>query len=112
MTLPRMDSDPTAMDRLVSGRQVTPATTLAATEARLHATGEVATVVFDGGHPVGVVTEAAVARALADKGPETPIAMAMDYVAVPVDAQCDAYETINTFRRAAWDWLKRRQGWR
>jgi CBS domain-containing protein len=62
--------------------------------------------VFEGGHPVGVVTAAALAAALAEHCPETPIATVMDYVAVRVDPEGDSYETIRAFRRTAWDWLE------
>jgi CBS domain-containing protein len=40
---------------------------------------------LEGGRPVGIVTAAALATAVADQGPDTPIATVMDYVVVPVD---------------------------
>lgn len=42
MALPRMDSDPTTVDRVASVRPVIPTTTIAAAQARLQATGEAA----------------------------------------------------------------------
>jgi CBS domain-containing protein len=112
MALPRIDSDPTAVERLPASRPVTPAMTITTAEARLQATGEAAAVVLEDGRPVGVVTAAALARAVTKQGPDTPIAVILDYVAVPVDPQGGAYETIRAFRRAAWDWLEHRKGWR
>jgi hypothetical protein len=32
----------------------------------------------------------------------------MDYVAVPVDPNANAYETVRTFTDSTWDWLGRR----
>ena len=110
MPLPRMDSDPTAVDRLPSAQPVTPTTTIAKACGHLRATGEAATVVFEGGHPVGIVTAAALAAALAEHCPETRIATVMDYVAVRVNPQGDTYETVRAFRRTAWDWLEHRRG--
>lgn len=55
------------------------------------------------------MTAAALAGALAKHDPETPIATVMDYVAVPVDPQGDAYQTVRALRRTAWDWLEHRQ---
>jgi CBS domain-containing protein len=86
--------------------------TIATAQAHLQATGEAAAVVLEGGRPVGVVTAAALARAVTKHGLDTPLAVVLDYVAVPVDPQGGAYETIRAFRRAAWDWLEHRQGWR
>jgi CBS domain-containing protein len=104
-----MDSDPTAIDRLPSAQPVTPTTTIAKACVHLRTTGEAATVVFEGGRPVGVVTAAALAAALAEDCPETPIVSVMDYVAVRVDPQGDTYGTIRAFRRTAWDWLEHRR---
>jgi hypothetical protein len=56
-----------------------------------------------------VVTAAALAAALVEHCPETPIASVMDYVAVRVDPQGDTYETVRAFRRTAWDWLEHRR---
>lgn len=106
MALPQMDSDPTAVDRVASVR---PATTIAVAHAQQQARAEAATVVLKGDRPVGIVTAAALAGALAKHRPETPIATVMGYVAVPVDPQGDAYEAVRAFRRTAWDWLKHRQ---
>ena len=108
MALPQTDSDPTTVERVASVRPVTPTTTIAAAQAHLQVTGEAATVVLEGGRPVGVVTAVALAAALARRGPDAPIATVMDYVAVPVDPQGDTYHTIRAFRRAAWDWLEHR----
>jgi CBS domain-containing protein len=104
-----MDSDPTAIDRLPSAQPVTPTTTIAKACVHLRTTGEAATVVFEGGRPVGVVTAAALAAALAEDCPETPIVSVMDYVAVRVDPQGDTYGTVRAFRRTAWDWLEHRR---
>lgn len=109
MPLPRMDSDPTAVDRLPSAQPVTPTTSIANACRHLRATGEAAAVVFEGGRPIGVVTAAALAAALVEHCPETPIASVMDYVAVRVDPQGDTYETVRAFRRTAWDWLEHRR---
>jgi CBS domain-containing protein len=106
MLLPRMDSDPTAVDRLPSAQRVTATTTIAKVCGLLRATGEAATVVFEGGRPVGIVTAAALVAARAEHCPETPVARVMDYVAVRVDPQGDTYETVRAFRRTAWDWLE------
>ena len=103
MPLPRMDSDPTAVDRLPSAMPVTPTTSIAKACRHLRATGEAAAVVSEGGRPIGVVTAAALAAALVEHCPETPIASVMDYVAVRVDPQGDTYETVRAFRRTAWD---------
>ena len=108
MALPQTDGDHTAVECVGSARLVTPTTTIAAAQAHLQVTGEAATVVLEGGRPVGVVTAVALAAALARRGPDAPIATVMDYVAVPVDPQGDTYHTIRAVRRAAWDWLEHR----
>ena len=63
MALPRMHSDPTALDRVAGVRRLTPATTIAAAQAHEQATGEAATGALEAGRPVGVVTAAALAGA-------------------------------------------------
>lgn len=108
MALPRIDSDPTAVDRLPGARPITPATSIGEARAHLHTTGEAAAVVFQHGRPVGVVSAAALANAVALNGHDAPVCAAMDYVAVPVDRDAGAQQTVRTFTGAAWDWLKRR----
>ena len=63
MAIPRMDPDPTALDRLAGGLAVTTASCINEAHAHLHRTGEPAAVVYQNGRPVGVVTAAALARA-------------------------------------------------
>lgn len=94
MALLRTDSDPTVVDRVPSARPMTPATAIATAHAHLQAMGEAATVVLEAGRPVGVVTAAGLAGAVTTHGPDAPIAAVMDYVAVPVDPQGDAYDTV------------------
>jgi CBS domain-containing protein len=113
MALPQMNSDPTAVDRAPGAHEVTTTTTICEARAQLHITGESAAVVYRNGRPVVVVTAAALATAalasarMAGRA-DAPIGTVMDYVAVPVDRQADAMETVRVFDHAAWDWLKRR----
>jgi CBS domain-containing protein len=109
MTRPRMNSDPTAVDRVTMTTPLTTTTSINEACARLRATGEVAAVVVRCGRPVGVITAAALARAATARRPDTPIGTVMDYVAVPVDPEADAHKTVRTFTRAAWDHLERRR---
>jgi CBS domain-containing protein len=106
MTIPRMDPDPTALDRVTGRPTVTTATCIHEALARLHRSGEPATVVYRNGRPVGVVTVAALTRARGGRRPDMPLAAVMDYVAVPVETHADAQTTLHRFNQAAWDWLK------
>jgi hypothetical protein len=110
MTLPLMDPDATAVAQLPRSEQVTTSTCVHEALARLQAGGERATVVYASGRPVGVVTAAALARALESGRAGSPIGATMDYVAVPVDRRAGARDTIHTFTNAAWAWLRGRHG--
>ena len=108
MALPMMNSDATAFDRVPSAQPVTPATTVAEARAHLHATGEPAAVVYQAGRPFGVVTAGAVARAMAGGHADAPISSVLDHIVVPVRPGTDARDTVETFTKAAWTWLRRR----
>jgi hypothetical protein len=110
MAIPRMDPDPTALDRVPGGRAVTTTTCTHEAVAHLHNTGEPAAVVYQRGRPVGVVTSAALERASGVQQPDRPLASVMDYVAVPVDPHADPRAIVQRFTRAAWDWLKHTRG--
>ena len=100
-----MKDDRTETPQLNGAWPVTPATSIQEARARLRHTGERAVVVHQSDHPVGVVTEAALASAHTSNG---LVLTVMDHVTVPVDPQADAAEIVSTFTHAAWDWLERR----
>lgn len=106
MTIPRVDPDPTALDRMAGGLAVTTATCISEARAHLHRTGERAAVVYQNRRPVGVVTAATLTRVCNAQRSDTPLATVMDYVAVPVDADADSQAILHRFSQAAWDWLK------
>jgi hypothetical protein len=64
MSLPRMDSDPTAHDRDTALQPLTAGSTVGEASAHLRATGERAAVVVRHGLPVGIVSGSPVADAV------------------------------------------------
>ena len=108
MVRPQMDADPTALDRVPHAQPVTTMTCVHEALAHLHTTGETAAIVYGNGGPVGVVTAAALAHAAKPAHGDVPVARVMDYVAVHVDTNTNADETVRTFTDTAWDWLGRR----
>ena len=84
MTLPRMDSDSTARDRVPDLQPLTPASTVAEARAHLRATGESVAPVLRHGRPVGLVSAAALHDAERCGSCDTPVSVVMDYLAVPV----------------------------
>jgi len=106
MTLPRMDSDPTAVDRVRALQPLTPESTVGEAGAHLRAAGVRMAVVARHGRPVGVVSAAAVADAVQAGRCEAPLLSVMDYVAVPVPRGAEAGKVLRTFNRAAWEWLR------
>jgi hypothetical protein len=101
----QMSDDRTEVPQQADAWPVTPATSVHEARARLRHTGERAVVVFQSDCPVGVVTEAALARAHTSNG---IVLTVMDHVTVPVDPHADAAEIVSTFTHAARDWLGRR----
>jgi hypothetical protein len=106
MAIPRIDPDPTALDRVTGGSAITTTTSIEEALVHLRRSGEPGAVVYQAGRPVGVVTAAALIAARDGAHSELPVAALMDYVAVPVDAHADTLTIVHRFSQAAWDWLK------
>ena len=83
MSLPRMDSDPTARDRVPALQPLTPDSTVAEAAAHLRATGGSTAVIARHGRPVGLVSVDAVADAVRVGRSDAPVLWVMEYVVVP-----------------------------
>ena len=70
--------------------------------------GQDAAIVFERGHPVGIVTVEALGDYLATERHEPTVSDAMDYVAVHVEPRLGVEDTMRAFRVAAWHSLDRR----
>jgi hypothetical protein len=105
-----MDSDPTVYRRAPHPEQITRATGVAEARSHLRLTGEPAGVVYSQRKPAGIVTTAALDRAVADGRVDASVASVMEYVAVRVPPDGDAATTLDAFTQAAWDWLRSRRG--
>jgi CBS domain-containing protein len=104
-----MDPDPVAPTRRppVDTVEVTPATPTRIAAEVLAAHHLTAIVVTDHGHPFGVVTLDALAKAAAS-APGTHVADVMDYEVVRLDPHAGEVQTLHAFRDAAWRSLRRR----
>jgi hypothetical protein len=106
MAFPMIDSDPTAAGHVPHDGRITRATGVAEARAHLRLTTEQAGVVYSQGAPAGIVTAAALDRAVTEGRGDGPVASVMDYVAVRVDRRTDAAGTLRAFTQAAWAWLR------
>ena len=106
MIVSRMDSDPTAVDRVTALQPLTPASTVGEAAAHLRATGDHVAVVMRAGCPVGLVSAEPVLEAVRSGDSDALVQSMMDYVAVPVPPGADADRVLQAFTRAAWDWLR------
>jgi hypothetical protein len=101
-----MDSDPTSVERIPALQPLTPASTVGEAAAHLRATGEHVAVVTRGGRPVGLVSAQPLLEAVRSGDSDALVQTMMDYVAVPVPAAAGADEVLQSFNRAAWEWLR------
>jgi CBS domain-containing protein len=108
LPLPQMDPDPTALASAPQMQPVTTSTCVHVALTQLRNSGETAAVVYRSARPVGLVTAAALARAVGSGRADAPITTVMDYVVVPVSRGADAHATVRAFTDAAWNWLQGR----
>lgn len=106
MIVSRMDSDPTAVDRVTALQPLSPASTVGEAAAHVRATGEQVAVVMRGGRPVGLVSAEPLHEAVRSGDSDALVRSMMDYVAVPVPPGAGADRVLQAFNRAAWDWLR------
>lgn len=78
--------------------------------AWMERSGEVASVVMDGGRPVGVITARALRSYDIHGGapPDGGVEQVMDFEVVRVDPSCDVADTLRLYRDAAWLSVRRR----
>lgn len=67
-----------------------------------------AAIVMERGHPVGIVTRAALDANLVDAASDATVSDLMDFYAVHVDPTLGVEDTLRAFRVAAWHSLDRR----
>jgi CBS domain-containing protein len=106
----RSNNSPEVTSRASDDVSISPSTSVSEALAWMEGMGQRATVVMDGGRPVGVITATALhGGADGTMSTAAEVQDVMDFEVVHVDPSFDVEDTLRTYRDAAWHSVKRRR---